>query len=332
MPDQQQFQLQTRLQARRRWFQAGFFILFIFAPVFDMFRFDLNEGHFYLLGLSWTLGLEAFQQGQISTTQAVINLLGRGFVPLAVVVGGFIWTAWRWGRLYCGWLCPHYSVLEMINRMMQRASGKPSVWEKKTLPELQADGSLLVPHRLWWLPTIIMIFGFSLLWAVVLLTYLLPPDEIYHNLWHASLTRNQFIFIGAATFLLMIEFTLARHFFCRYGCAVGFFQSLSWMANRHAMVVDFDYDRSMLCKSCNNVCDNVCPMRLKPRGKKRHMFACTQCAKCITACDIKQSMTGRGTLLHWAHGQDALHQSDPPVGLSNSAGKSNRVQAIKDHN
>jgi polyferredoxin len=162
----------------------------------------------------------------------------------------------------------------------------------------------------------VLIFVFSLLWAVVLLTYLLPPFEIYHNLWHGTLTPNQIIFIGAATILLMIEFTLARHFFCRFGCAVGFFQSLAWMANRQAMVVDFERQRSSRCKSCNNACDNACPMRLKPRYQKRLMFACTQCAECISTCEIKQSNDGQESLLHWAQGVDALHQSDPPVGIA----------------
>ena len=30
------------LQARRRWFQAGFFVLFVLAPPLDIFRLDLT--------------------------------------------------------------------------------------------------------------------------------------------------------------------------------------------------------------------------------------------------------------------------------------------------
>ncbi len=301
---------------KRRWFQAGFFSLFIFAPVFDLFRFDLHVGHFYFLGLDWTLGLQAFQTGEIGSAEAAFNLVLRGFVPLLLVAGGLIWTGWRFGRLYCGWLCPHYSVVEMINKLMQRASGKPSVWEDQPLPVEQPDGSLQQPRPRWWPLTLLAILFFAFLWAVVLLTYLLPPAEIYGNLWHWSLTRNQFIFIAVATLLLSVEFSLARHFFCRFGCAVGFFQSLAWMANRRALVVDFDRSRSNLCKSCNNACDNACPMRLKPRNRKRHMFACTQCTACISACRVRQHRNAEIGLLHWKQGADALHQSDPPVTLA----------------
>jgi len=305
----------TAIQTKRFALQAGFFVLFVLAPVFDLLRFDLDQSHFYLFGMRWTLGLESFQRGEMDSAQAVVNLLVYGFLPLLVLAVGLIWTAWRYGRLYCGWLCPHYSVLELINNLMLRASGKPSLWEKQALPQQQADGSLLKPNRAWWLPSVIMIVAFSLLWAVVLLTYLLPPAEIYANLLNGELTRNQSIFIAVATGLLALEFTLARHFFCRYGCAVGLFQSLAWMANRRAMVVGFDRARADVCKSCNNACDNACPMRLNPRKRKRHMFTCTQCAECISACEVKQAGTSHQPLLHWARGLNAQNQSEPPVGF-----------------
>ena len=311
--------MKTRLQHWRWITQTAFFLLFLLAPVFDLFRYDLVAGHFWLLGQPWTLGLDAFQRGEIGGGEAALRLLLRGFVPLVLVAGAFIYTAWRWGRLYCGWLCPHYSVLETINRLMLRASGKPSIWERKKLPTRQPDGRSLQPRAGYWIPTVLAIIGFSFLWAVVLLTYLLPPAEVYGNLFHGELTRNQFVFISAATLAFCIEFTLARHFFCRYGCAVGFFQSLAWMANRKAMVVAFDRDRSHLCKSCNNACDNACPMRLKPRDKKRRMFACTQCGECISACSQQQG-DERQSLIVWVRDADALKQSEPPVGVPLGSG------------
>lgn len=307
--------MRTRLQKKRIWFQVGFFVLFIVAPIFNLFRFDLNAGHFYLLGFHWTLGLEPFQHGLISAGEATANLLLRGFLPVMLVAGAFLYSAWRWGRLYCGWLCPHYSVVEMINNLMFRACGKPSLWEKNPLPEYQPDGSTIKPTKIFWPITFIAVVVFSFVWAVSLLTYLLPPQEIYFNLLHAQLTRNQFLFISVATILLSIEFAFARHFFCRYGCAVGFFQSLAWMANRQAMVISFDNNQASLCKQCNNACDNACPMRLKPRTIKRRMFTCTQCGECISACTLQQKNQPQQSLITWVEGLDAEQQSEPPVGI-----------------
>ncbi len=141
---------------------------------------------------------------------------------------------------------------------------------------------------------------------MALLTYLLPPAEVYSNLFHLTPTRNQALFIGVGTVLLFIEFTLARHLFCRYACAAGMFQSLVWMANRQAMVVGYQRERARDCADCQSFCDHVCPMRLKPRNIKRLMFACTQCGQCIDACETVQRNNSEGSLLNWIAGQRAL--------------------------
>ncbi len=302
-----------RLQRHRAATRIAFFALFVLAPPLDILRLDLNLGHFILFGHDWTLGIDDFIAGRIDSDEMIVGLVLRGFMPLALLAGGLIWVAWRWGRLYCGWLCPHFSVVETINGLMLRASGKPSLWERRPLPSRRADGSQWTPDRRWWVPTWLAIGLFSFLWALTLLTYLLPPREIYANLLHGALTRNQFVFLAAATVAFSIEFTFARHLFCRFGCAVGVFQSLAWMANPRAMVVGFDTTRARACQQCNNACDNACPMRLKPRGLKRGMFSCTQCGQCLSACTEVQRPHQRAPLLEWVDGERALGFSEPPV-------------------
>ncbi len=297
-------------QRKRRLFQAGFFTLFVLAPVLDIFRFDLSTTHFVLFGQAWTLGLDPFLAGEIGATEAIWNLIMRGFVPLAGFVGLFGWVAWRWGRLYCGWLCPHFSVVEVINGVLRRAIGKMSFWDRERLPPRRPDGTPLPVDRRWrWLIVPVAV-GFAFLWAVVLLTYLLPPAEIYANLRHGSLTRNQALFIGVGTFLLSIEFLFARHLFCRYACAVGVFQSFVWMANRRAMVVSFDRAHARRCQGCDSMCENECPMRLKPRSIKRRMFTCTECGRCLSACETVQGRRSQPSLLAWRAGQAALPESE----------------------
>jgi polyferredoxin len=301
----------NQLQDRRSWLRAGFFILFVLAPPLDIFRFDLTLGHLIVFGQPWTLGLDAVQRGEISSMEAAARLIFMVFAPLLTLAGGVLWISWKYGRLYCGWLCPHFSVVELINGLMRRASGKPTLWEKAPLPELQPDGILRRPEHAYWWVVIVAVIGFAFLWALTLLTYLLPPQEIYRNLLSASLTRNQAIFLSVATLAFSLEFLLARHLFCRFGCAVGLFQSLAWMGNREAMVVGFASARGKACLQCNNACDNACPMRLKPRSIKRKMFTCTQCAQCISACATVQSANPRGSLLHWVEGEAAKYSSAP---------------------
>jgi polyferredoxin len=227
------------VQKARLAFQMGFFVLFIFAPVFDLLRFDLTRGHAYLLGFEWRLGLDEFFAGRIGAGQAGANILLRLFLPVLGGAAVFLAVAWRWGRIYCGWLCPHFSVVETINRAMQHATGKPSLWERKALPPRNPDGTTFTVDPRWWFATLPLAVLFAGLWAVVLLTYLLPPAEVYGHLFAGAPTRNESLFIGVGTIVLSLEFLFARHLFCRFGCAVGLFQSLAWMANRGAMVVGF---------------------------------------------------------------------------------------------
>ncbi|MBL3598598.1 MAG: 4Fe-4S binding protein [gamma proteobacterium endosymbiont of Lamellibrachia anaximandri] len=320
--------MRVERQRLRSWFQAGFFLLFVLAPPLDLFRFDLNLNHFFFLGMHWTLGLDALMAGEISGLEAGLNILVRGFVPLLLIGGGLIWIAFRYGRLYCGWLCPHFSVVETINRLMFRASGKQSIWEKSPQPELQPDGATLKPEKRFWPLTWLAALGFAFLWAVVLLTYLLPPSEIYHNLLHGSLTPNQARFIGVGTLLLFIEFMFARHLFCRFGCAVGLFQSLAWMANDRGMVVGFDRDRARLCGDCNNACDNICPMRLKPRTIKRRMFTCTECAQCISACEQVQAPQRQKTLLRWVEDEAAIQVATSRPATAETGSSDNDLQEV----
>ena len=302
-------------QSRRLVWRSSFFLLFVLAPPLDLFRFDLIQNHLVVFGHPWTLGITGSQTMDTSAGQLTWNIFTRLFLPLGLIVGGGIYVSWKWGRLYCGWLCPHFSVVEMINALMRRASGKPSIWEKKKLPEHQKDGKNIEPEKRWWFATLITIFLFSFLWAVVFLTYLLPPAEIYSNLFSFSLTRNQSLFIGVATTLLIIEFTFARHLFCRFGCAIGVFQSLVWMGNRKAMVVSFDRKSAKKCSDCDNSCEHACPMRLKPRGTKRHMFTCTQCMQCVESCErVQKNVTQSGRqvslpLLKMLEGNCALDTS-----------------------
>lgn len=304
----------TQLQISRRTAQTLFFLAFMLAPVLDIFRLDLYLGHFIILGQNWTLGLGSFQVGEMSAGEAALQILLRVFIPIFIIIGLVIGSAWKYGRLYCGWLCPHFSVVEMINKLMFRASGKPSIWEKNPLPAQQADSRIITPNRLHWISVFIAVVFFSFLWAVTFLTYLLPPKVIYTNLFTAELTRNQSIFLLVTTFLLTIEFTFARHLFCRFACAVGVFQSLSWMGNKKAMVIGFNEQHARDCQNCNNACDNICPMRLKPRTVKRKMFTCTTCGQCISACQTSQQTRQREGLLKWVSGECALHVSDRGFG------------------
>ena len=297
-----------RLQKLRNATQAGFFLLFVFAPALNLLRFDLNEAQLWFLGMRWSLGIDALARGEINATQASISFMLRAFLPALLFIAVFLGVAYRYGRLYCGWLCPHFSAVETLNNLLHRACGKLSIWDRDKTPRANVE-----PKARWWPLFALSCALMGFLWAITLLTYLLPPADIWGGLVHGTLTPNQTRFIVIASLVLTAEFAFARHLFCRFGCAVGLFQSLAWMANPRSMVVSFARERARDCKTCDeprgSACDHVCPMRLNPRNIKRKMFSCVQCGQCLTACDESQQAQSRTPTLEWQIGADALRET-----------------------
>jgi polyferredoxin len=297
------------LQRYRVLAQIGFFALFALTPVFDLLRYDLTANHAYFLTFQWHLGIDDLIAGRVEPRTAAVNLVLYLFLPLLGAAALIIGVAWKWGRLYCGWLCPHFSVVETINRLMLFATGKHSLWDKNKTPPWEPDGTPTPRDPRYWFLVVPVALGFAFAWAVVGLTYLMPPFQVYHGLLNFSLYRGEVIFLSAATTVLTLEFLFARHLFCRYGCAVGIFQSFAWMVNKKAMVVGFERKRLTDCAGCLNghgsACDAVCPMRLKPRNVKRWMFACTQCGQCISACGTVNRDNPQGPLLRWVSNEAA---------------------------
>jgi polyferredoxin len=299
------------MQRRRLFFQLGFFALFLLAPALNWLRFDLNEAQLWFLGQRWSLGIDAFKAGEITANQAAIGIFVRGFLPVIVLAVVFLGVAYRYGRLYCGWLCPHFTLVETLNTALHRASGKLSIWDKHRTRRAQVE-----PSARWWPVFGTLCLGFGFVWAITLLSYLLPPAEIWGNLLTGTLTPNQTAFLVIATAVFTLEFAFARHLFCRFGCAVGLFQSLAWMANPKGMVVSFDRDRARDCRSCStavspkgSACDDGCPMRLNPRNIKRMMFSCVQCGQCLDSCEETQGAKSREPLLQWKTGADAVRET-----------------------
>jgi len=242
------------LQRNRVWAQIAFFALFTLTPIFDLFRYDLTEKHAYFLTVPWHLGVDDLIAGRVGAGTAAVNIVLYLFLPVLGTLALIIGVAWKWGRLYCGWLCPHFSVVETINRLMLFATGKHSVWDTKQTPPWEPDGTPAPRDPRYWFVVVPAAIGFAFAWAVVGLTYLMPPFGVYHGLLTFSLSRNEVIFLTAATTVLSLEFLFARHLFCRYACAIGLFQSFAWIGNKKAMVVGFERERLADCGNCMKGC------------------------------------------------------------------------------
>ncbi|MCK4709221.1 MAG: 4Fe-4S binding protein [Gammaproteobacteria bacterium] len=276
--------------------QAGFYLLFLSAPLLDIFRFDIIQGHFIIFGQPWMLGIEFSEFECLDTSHFAGNILLNFILPLFAFILLFGLVAWKYGRIYCGWFCPHFSVVETINRLMLKHLHRVTFWEKPSVTTRQA---------LPWLLVLSICILIAFIWSYVLLGYIYPPVLLSKNLYHLDLSFGPSLFLLVLTIILTIDFFFARHLFCKFGCSVGILQSLVWMANSNSMVVGFDKSRAYTCQSCDSECDKACPMRLPVRSIKRSKFTCTQCGVCLTACDEVQIDNSQGRLIHWVTNEEA---------------------------
>ncbi len=299
-------------QSARTYSRVFFFLLFLFAPLLNIFRFDLELGHFIIFGQQWTLNLGSVLAGHGDSVDAASIVFLKVLIPGMLFIGICGVLIWKYGRIYCGWLCPHFSVVEMINGIMLKQLNRVTLWEKPSKVNKKRWPRVIVG-----LVSVLMAFT----WAVGLLSYLVAPVPLLNDLVTFQLGFGSTLFICAATCIFSFDFIFARHLFCKYGCALGLFQSLIWMANNKAMTVKFDRKRAKACRDCNKACDAACPMRLPTRNMKRAKFTCTQCAQCISACQEVQKDKPEGSLLSWAQGQDAVEVDRPVPKFKNAADK-----------
>jgi len=301
-------QQQARISAK-----VTFFILFIFAPLLNIFRFDLELGHFIIFGQAWTISIDSILHGGGDSVDAAIKIFTRVLLPgvaFVAITGALIW---KFGRIYCGWLCPHFSVVELVNDLMMKQLNRVTVWEKAAV-----ENTHFFPRAIVALAAIVMAF----IWAVALASYMLTPIPLLTDLVHFNLGFGSTLFVSVATLVFSADFIFARHVFCKYGCALGLFQSLIWMANNKAMVIKFDRSRAKACRDCihyhkHKPCDQACPMRLPTRNMKRAKFTCTQCVQCVAACNEVQKDNPDGGLLTWVSGDEAIEVDRPAAKYKN---------------
>ncbi len=291
-----------KIQQMRYTAKFAFFMLFLFAPLLNIFRFDLELGHFILFNQPWTINIDSILHGGGDSVDAAIKIFSRVLLPAMAFVAISFVLIWKYGRIYCGWLCPHFSVVEIINDLMLKQLNRVTVWEKASKASRGVFPKVIIAS---------IAISIAFIWAVSLLTYLLNPQELLIDLINFDLGFGASIFISVATIVFTADFLFARHIFCKFGCALGLFQSLIWMANNKAMVIKFDRKRAKACRECSlhlddKPCDKACPMRLPTRNMKRAKFTCTQCGQCISACNKVQDENPEGSLLSWVSGKPAM--------------------------
>ncbi len=262
--------------------QPLFWALMLLSPVFDIFRMDVISQKLIALGQSYPLNPQT------------LLWLPLGFFSCVLIIA-FMSTLF--GRLFCGWVCPHNTLTEWTHPVRVLIGLKPKPfylkqWETK-YPWLKAVN-----------------VAFSLLWGAAItymistlfLFYFVPISWWYQNLIQGTL--EPVIWMGQGLMMLIGFFMLyAGHEFCRSACPYGLAQSLSAYLSAKWVPMEIRYkfgENLSACKSCQ-ACKTACPVEIDPRLPENLLVGvgegCFNCGECIDACTyVRGAQNAEGLL------------------------------------
>jgi cytochrome c oxidase accessory protein FixG len=264
-----------RFTLARRIFAVILIAIYLLLPWieingFPAVFFDLTERRIHLLGITF-----AYQDLWLG----FFFLTGLGFT-------GFFLTA-LFGRIWCGWACPHTVFLEHVYRRIERWIEGPAP-ERRRLESApwDTDKTLkrIAKHSLF--------LGISALIAHFFLAYFVSLSRLYAMMLHSPLENwGPFLFVLVATLLIYFNFAWFREQLCIVICPYGRLQSS--LIDDDTMVIGYDTKRGEPrgkvgtphagdCIDCHR-CIHVCPTGIDIRQGLQ--LECVGCSNCIDACD-----------------------------------------------
>lgn len=257
--------------------QPLFWVFFFLAPLLHWFRVDMIHQKLVFMNQPYPFEFKYLMWLPIVFYAGVI----------AIGVVSFVW-----GRLFCGWACPHNTLTEWTRPFR-------AVFNRDHLPLSIARLYQKLPilktlFSLFSIPIAFMLtFGLS----VLLSFYIVPPAWVLAQ--YVSFKPHVALVFGHMLFTLIGLFLLyAGHDFCRTCCPYGMCQSLSAYQEGkkwRPMEIAFNSPNTMEtdCKTCT-ACQTVCPVDIDPRKplalglKVGQFYGCFNCGECIDACKTVQ--------------------------------------------
>ena len=199
------------------------------------------------------------------------------------------------GRLWCGWACPHTVFLEHVYRRIERWIEGDAPKRRKLDRQSWDTGKLFkrcLKHALFIL--------ISLIIAHCFLAYFVSIPQLYT--WMKSSPSENwgaFIFVFVASGLIYFNFAWFREQLCLVICPYGRLQSA--LIDDDSVIIGYDEKRGEPrgkvtqsdvgdCIDCNR-CVQVCPTGIDIRQGLQ--IECIGCANCIDACDTIMTKLNR---------------------------------------
>ena len=191
------------------------------------------------------------------------------------------------GRVWCGYACPHSVFLEGVFRRIERMIEGPRN------ERLKRNAAPMSFDKLWRKSLKHVLFlGLAAVLAHVFLSYFVSLPGMLDMVRHSpSRHMEAFLWTTGATVVMYFNFAWFREQLCLIICPYGRLQST--MTDSHTLVIGYDTTRGEprgkasdpnagACIDCKR-CIQVCPTGIDIRNGLQ--LECVGCAACIDACD-----------------------------------------------
>ena len=267
----------------RRMSQLLFIMLIIFAPVLDMFRFDVDTRSLIVFGNEWDLGLkEGFYSNNSfeDISHVAWQFFLKAILPWIGILAVFPILGVITGRFFCGSSCPEGALFELFDFLTVKIFGRRNLF-KKQVNDPQGPSK----HRMLYAAlAVFCMIAIPLFGGIVLTGYFVNPATVWSQVinWEFSFGVKAGI-IGVAIYMF-ISSMIIRHALCKYVCSAGLMMMMfGWVSPVSVRIKAYE-DRLGSCTDCKS-CEKACFMNVKPRGfASRKNINCVNCGECIEAC------------------------------------------------
>ncbi len=197
----------------------------------------------------------------VLSKQVSWEIIIAGMVPIIL--------AFLLGKVFCSWVCPYNLLAEYVAK-----------WRKRLFPKKKYVLNRNPKAHLYW--TILgAIFTILMILGIPLITLVSFPGLLSSQAADLILNGTLGVEIFLVLVVLLLEFFVAPHFWCKYACPVG--ATLALFRNKHTLHIHFD-PQGCTCDSVRDLsCNQACPLGLDPRHADIYPY-CYNCGECIYSC------------------------------------------------
>ncbi|HIP93150.1 MAG TPA: 4Fe-4S binding protein [Desulfurobacteriaceae bacterium] len=239
---------------------------------FFFFLIVINPILIYKYGITFIQGwYQSFAVGNffiVSPLEGIESILTSKSIYLTAIIGMLfpIILASLLGRVFCSWVCPISFLSELTDKII-------GIFSKKL--KYQRNFITLPKYILWF--ALIAEIIFTLIIGYPLFVWWSPPALVGREIMLYVFYKIITIEIGIVLIILLLNL-LTKRFFCRYLCPLG--ALLALFGKNRKLVIEYDSTKCINCK----LCDQRCPLDIKPSIGNSEGIHCWNCFECKDAC------------------------------------------------